>query len=143
MAVLPIPLILWGSIAFQSRLAPCYSEVREKVSLLSNRQSNNLSGSATTKSFTGEIEEIERLRLESEGYRQSNRRAIALSAAFVPLIRFVILGGFTAILPFGGMAVIQGTLAVGTYSVLVFLTQRLLWPLTRLGQTLDLYQRAT
>jgi ATP-binding cassette subfamily B protein len=31
---------------------------------------------------------------------------------------------------------------VGVYSVLVFLTQRLLWPLTRLGTTLDLYQRA-
>jgi ATP-binding cassette subfamily B protein len=31
---------------------------------------------------------------------------------------------------------------VGTYSVLVFLTQRLLWPLTRLGETLDLYQRS-
>ena len=142
MAMLPIPFILWGSIAFQSHLAPRYAEVREKVSLLSNRLSNNLSGIATIKSFTSESEEIERLRLESEGYRQSNRRAIALSAAFVPLIRFVILGGFTAILLFGGMQVIQGTLAVGTYSVLVFLTQRLLWPLTRLGQTLDLYQRA-
>ena len=40
------------------------------------------------------------------------------------------------------MSVVAGDLAVGTYSVLVFLTQRLLWPMTRLGQTLDLYQRA-
>jgi len=31
---------------------------------------------------------------------------------------------------------------VGAYSVMVFITQRLLWPLTRLGDTLDLYQRA-
>jgi ATP-binding cassette subfamily B protein len=38
--------------------------------------------------------------------------------------------------------VIQGELNVGAYSVLVFMTQRLLWPLTRLGQTIDLYQRA-
>ena len=37
---------------------------------------------------------------------------------------------------------VEGELAVGTYSVLVFLTQRLLWPLTRLGDTLDQYQRA-
>jgi ATP-binding cassette subfamily B protein len=29
---------------------------------------------------------------------------------------------------------------VGAYSVLVFLTQRLLWPFTRLGETVDLYQ---
>ena len=54
----------------------------------------------------------------------------------------IILLGFNGILLYGGMEVINGNLAVGTYSVLVFLTQRLLWPLTRLGQTLDLYQRA-
>ena len=31
---------------------------------------------------------------------------------------------------------------MGEYSVIVFITQRLLWPLTRLGETFDLYQRA-
>lgn len=142
MAMLPIPLILWGSIAFQNSLAPRYADVREKVSLLSSRLSNNLSGIMTIKSFTTETYEIERLREESEAYRRSNQQAIRLSAAFVPLIRIIILGGFTAILLFGGMEVVNNKLGVGTYSVLVFLTQRLLWPLTRLGQTLDLYQRA-
>jgi ATP-binding cassette subfamily B protein len=43
---------------------------------------------------------------------------------------------------YGGLLVIEGQLNVGAYSVLVFMTQRLLWPLTRLGQTIDLYQRA-
>jgi ATP-binding cassette subfamily B protein len=54
----------------------------------------------------------------------------------------IILLGFTALLLYGGMEAVAGTLSVGTYSVLVFLTQRLLWPLTRLGETLDQYQRA-
>ncbi len=142
MAMLPIPFILWGSIVFQKRLTPLYADVREKVSILNSRLSNNLSGITTIKSFTTEAYEIERLRIDSEAYRQSNRKAIAMSAAFVPLIRIVILVGFTAILLYGGMATVAGNLAVGTYSVLVFLTQRLLWPLTSLGQTLDLYQRS-
>ncbi|TAD90626.1 MAG: ABC transporter ATP-binding protein, partial [Oscillatoriales cyanobacterium] len=75
-------------------------------------------------------------------YRQSNRRAIVLSAAFIPLIRIIIFLGFIATLFLGGLEVVAGRLSVGTYSVLVFLTQRLLWPLTRLGDTLDQYQRA-
>ena len=142
MAILPIPFILWGSIAFQKKLAPRYADVRDKVSLLNSRLANNLSGITTIKSFTTEAYEIQRLTEESNNYRLSNKSAIAFSAAFIPLIRMLILMGFNGILLYGGMEVINGNLAVGTYSVLVFLTQRLLWPLTRLGQTLDLYQRA-
>ncbi|MTF37698.1 ABC transporter ATP-binding protein [Cyanobacterium aponinum AL20118] len=142
MTILPIPVIIWGAIAFQKLLAPRYGDVREKVSLLNGRLANNLTGITTIKSFTTEHYEIQRVRKDSEAYLDSNQKAIALSAAFVPLIRLVILVAFTAILLFGGMEVEKGNLAVGTYSVLVFMTQRLLWPLTRLGQTLDLYQRA-
>ncbi len=142
MAMLPIPFILWGSIGFQKLLAPRYADVREKVSLLNSRLSNNISGITTIKSFTTEAYELDRLRQDSQAYRKSNQKAIAFSAAFVPLIRLIILAGFTAILLYGGMEAVKGKLAVGTYSVLVFMTQRLLWPLTRLGQTLDLYQRS-
>ena len=142
MAIIPIPIIIWGSVAFQGWLAPRYADVREKVSLLNSRLANNLSGITTIKSFTTEKYEIERLRQDSNAYRESNQKAIALSAAFIPLIRMVILAGFTGILLYGGVQAASGALAVGTYSVLVFITQRLLWPLTRLGQTFDLYQRA-
>jgi ATP-binding cassette subfamily B protein len=44
LAMLPMPFIVWGSVAFQKRLAPRYADVREKVSLLSGQLSNNLSG---------------------------------------------------------------------------------------------------
>lgn len=142
LAMLPMPFIIWGAIAFQKLLAPRYADVRERVSLLNSRLSNNLSGIMTIKSFTAEDYEIQRIRDESEAYRLSNRRAIALSAAFIPLIRILILVGFTATLLYGGLDTVAGNMAVGTYSVLVFLTQRLLWPLTRLGETLDQYQRA-
>jgi ATP-binding cassette subfamily B protein len=52
-----------------------------------------------------------------------------------------ILAGFTMTLVVGGRAALRGDLAVASFSTLVFMTQRLLWPLTRLGETLDLYQR--
>ncbi len=142
MAMLPIPFIVWGTFAYQNLLAPRYADVREKVSLLNSRLSNNLGGITTIKSFTAENYEISRLADESEAYRRSNNRAIKLSAAYIPLIRMFILVGFTALLLFGGIAAVNGKISVGTYSVLVFLIQRLLWPLTKLGATFDQYQRA-
>ncbi|WP_404785494.1 ABC transporter ATP-binding protein [Altericista sp. CCNU0014] len=141
-AILPMPFIIWGAIAFQKVLAPRYAAVRERVSFLNSRLSNNLSGITTIKSFTTEAFEAEQIRRDSEAYRQSNRHAIALSAAFVPLIRILILLAFLATLGGGGLQVVAGNLTVGTYSVLIYLIQRLLWPLTRLGDTLDQYQRA-
>jgi len=139
---LPIPLILWGSIRFQRRLAPRYAEVRERAGAIAAALSNNLGGMLTIKSFAAEAWELKRLGAESQAYRQSNRRAIRLSAAFVPLIRFAILFAFLAILVIGGLQAWHGQIALGTYSFLVFITQRLLWPLTTLGRTLDDYQRA-
>lgn len=142
LAMAPIPFILWGSVTYQKHLGTRYEAVRERVADLNSLLSNNLRGVATIKAFDTEAFEIGRVEQESNRYREANHHAIALSAAFSPLIRLVIVVGFGATLVWGGFVTLEGGLAVGTYSVLVFMTQRLLWPLTRLGQTLDLYQRS-
>ena len=141
-AYLPIPVILWGSLRFQRQLAPRYREVRACAGDLASRLANNLGGMLTIKSFTAEALELEQLSRESQAYRSSNARAIRLSAAFIPLIRFAILFAFLSILLVGGFQALNGQLPVATYSVMVFITQRLLWPLTALGRTLDEYQRS-
>ena len=141
-AVLPIPVILWGSFLYQKKLQSRYQEVRHTAGQLNALLENDLTGMATIQSFTSEERELLRVEALSESYRSANKSAIRLSAAFVPLIRMAILAGFTATLLLGGKLALDGVLAVGAYSVLVFMTQRLLWPLTRLGETFDLYQRA-
>lgn len=142
LAILPIPLIVWGSFKYQRSLEPKYAEVRDAAGKMNALLENDLSGMSTIQSFTSEDIEVARVGALSEAYRQANKKAIRLSAAFTPLIRMAILCGFTATLLLGGWYTLEGVLAVGAYSVLVFMTQRLLWPLTRLGETFDLYQRA-
>ena len=141
-AVLPIPIIVWGSFKYQRSLEPRYAKVRDSAGKINALLENDLSGMSTIQSFTAEEREMVRVRDLSNEYRDANRDAIRLSAAFTPLIRMAILCGFTATLLLGGWLTLEGQLAIGAYSVLVFMTQRLLWPLTRLGETFDLYQRA-
>ena len=142
LAIMPIPVVIWGAFYFMRRAAPLYADVRAQVGALANRISNNMGGMATIKSFTAEERESQRLREASARYVAANRRAIRVSSAFVPIIRMAILMGFLTTFIVGGMQAIDGTLNVGAYGMLVFLTQRLLWPLTRLAQTVDLYERA-
>lgn len=142
MALVPMPFIIWGSVWFQKKLAPRYSVMRERAGETSSQLVNNLGGMATIKSFGTEEYENKRISRLSEKYKEANQSVIRLSAAFVPLIRMLILSGFIGILIFAGFKTLDGEMEVGLYSVLIFVTQRLLWPLTRLGETFDLYQRA-
>jgi len=141
-AIFPIPIIVGGSFMFQRRIGVRYAKVRKEVGDLNALLNNNLSGITTIKSFTAEEREVERVGVASRSYRDANRDAIRLSASFVPLIRMAILFAFTANMLVGGWLALEGELSIGAYSIIVFITQRLLWPLTRLGQTFDLYQRA-
>ncbi len=141
LAFLPIPLIVIGSLVFQRRLEPLYVRVRSAVADLSGTLSANLAGIATIKAFTAEDRERDRVAAVSQAYRDANTTAIRTSAAFVPLVRMAILAGFTCTLLLSGWATPRGQLEVGLYSVLVFMTQRLLWPLTDVAEVLDLYQR--
>tara|TARA_B100002052_G_scaffold134736_1_gene123769 strand:- start:981 stop:2741 length:1761 start_codon:yes stop_codon:yes gene_type:complete len=141
-AFIPIPIIIFGSFKFTSTIARRYESIRESIETLNSNLSNSISGILNVKSFTRETKELDRIESSSNEVRSANYHAIKLSAAFIPIIRVAILFGFTATLLIGGFLALDGEIKVATYSVLLFITQRLLWPLTELGDTFDLYQRA-
>ena len=141
-STLPVPLILGIAFYFQKNLSPRYIAVRESAGKISSTIFNNLTGIITIKSFTAEKNEFKRIDSLSEEYRDKNKKAIMLSSAFVPIIRVGVLSGFLATLVIGSFMTMNGQIAVGSFSVLVFLTQRFLWPFTSLGETVDKFERS-
>jgi ATP-binding cassette subfamily B protein len=142
LALIPVPLILYGAFWFQRKLATRYTAMREAAGAMATRLNNNLQGIATIKAYTAEDFEAGHIAQASIAYRERNREAIRLSAAITPVIRIAILAGFSVTMLYGGLMTLDGSLGVGSYSALVYLTQRLLWPLTRLAEMTDLYQRS-
>jgi len=142
LAILPVPLILFGAFWFMHRLGPRYAAAREAAADVSRRLGNNLPGMGTIQAYTAEEFEAAHVARASDAYRRRNAEAIRVAAAITPVIRIAILAGFVATLLYGGVLTLRGDLGVGSYSALVYLTQRLLWPLTRLAEMTDLYQRA-
>ena len=141
-SILPIPIILVIAFFFQKNLSPRYLAVRNAVGVLNNTIFNNLLGISTIKSFVTENLESKRVEELSTEYRLKNKHAIMLSSAFVPIVRMGVLSGFLGTMIIGSYLALDGTIAVGSYSVLVFLTQRFLWPFTTLGETVDLFERS-
>ena len=141
-AFIPIPIIIFGSLRFTNRIAERYTKIRNDIENLNANLSNSITGILTVKSFNREKKESERITLSSNEVKSANYHAIRLSAAFIPIIRIAILFGFTATLLIGGLLALDGEIKVATYSVMLFITQRLLWPLTELGVIFDSYQKA-
>ena len=142
-AFLPIPVIVVGSLLLP---APARAALRPgprgRRRPVRRADAPTWPASPTIKAFTAEDRERDRVAAVSTGLprRRTSARS-GPSAAFVPLVRMAILAGFTCTLLLGGWAALRGDLEVGLYSVLVFMTQRLLWPLTDVAEVLDLYQR--
>ena len=141
-AVLPVPIILFVASFFQKNLEPRYLNVRNAAGSLSSTIFNNLLGIMTIKSFTSEKLETQRISKLSKEYQLANKDAIKLSSAFVPVVRMGVLSGFLGTMVLGGFMAFSGAIAVGSFSVLLFLTQRFLWPFTRLGEIIDLFARS-
>lgn len=141
LTLLPIPFVIWIAYYFQNRLAFFYSTVRERVALLGGHIASRLFGIMTIKSYTTEHYEVECLEKESLLYKQDNHDASRVSAAYIPIVRMGILCGFIMSLVVGGLFALQGTLSISLYSILVFLTQRFLWPFTTVTTITDMYER--
>lgn len=141
-ALLPIPLIIIGGFRFRGRLAERYTAVREAASMLGARLSGIITGVVTIRAAVAEDEQVSLVQEASNRYIQANSEAISLSSAFVPIIRMSVLAGFLFTLVLGGWQTLDGKLSPAAYTVLVFLTQRLLWPFTTFGDMLDLYERS-
>ncbi len=142
--LLPVPLILWGSWFYQNLISPRYKQVREAVGGLSSRLENNIAGILVIKSFTAEVFESQRVSEASLDYKKANHAAIRFSSVYVPLIRMAVAIGFGGVLLLGSYWVLEdkGVLTVGELVLFSMLIQRMLWPLTRMGITLDEYERA-
>ncbi len=141
-AFIPIPVIIFGSYKFTQRIAERYSKIRNNIESLNAHLSNSITGVLTVKSFNRKDREYKRIDEASKEVKTANYEAIKLSAAFIPIIRIAILFGFTATLLIGGFLALDGQIKVAMYSVMLFITQRLLWPLTELGMIFDVYQKA-
>jgi ATP-binding cassette subfamily B protein len=142
--LVPLPIVLWGSLMYQRLISPRYRKVREAVGALSSRLENNIGGILVIKSFTAEKFESSRVADASRQYQKANFEAIKLSAVYVPLIRMAIAVGFGGVLLLGSYWVLEdkGLLTVGELVFFSMMIQRLLWPLTRMGVTLDEFERA-
>lgn len=141
-ALIPLPLLSL-SIYFVNNIIERRSEqIQKSQSRLSTFVQEAFSGIRVLKSFNREHESIRKFELESDEYKHQSLKLTKVQALFFPLIMGLI--GLSTILTIyaGSTEVIRGNLTLGNIAEFIIYVNLLTWPVTSLGYTSSLVQRA-
>ncbi|MBM3177937.1 MAG: ABC transporter ATP-binding protein [Bacteroidetes bacterium] len=141
-AIAPLPLLSFSIYYVHNIIEKRSTEIQESQSRLSTFVQEAFSGIRVLKSFARELDSGKRFLDESNVYRYQSVRLTRVQALFYPLM--VGLIGISTILTIyaGSDEVIGGRLSFGNIAEFVIYINLLTWPVTLLGWTSSMVQRA-
>jgi ATP-binding cassette subfamily B multidrug efflux pump len=141
-AIGPLPLLSICIFLVNNKMERRSEEIQKSQSKLSTFVQEAFSGIRVLKSFNREQESIGRFEEESNRYKQQSMKLTKVQSLFYPLIMGLI--GVSTILTVyaGSIEVINGNLTMGNIAEFIIYVNLLTWPVTSLGWTTSLVQRA-
>ncbi len=142
-ALVTAPLVAGATVLFGRRIHVLFTGVQEKFADISARVQENLAGVRVVRAYAREAREEDDFARVNDDYLEGNRRLVAWSVAFHPLLQALIGLGFAAVLWYGGLLVIRGRISVGQFVSFQLFLGKLAWPMIALGWVINLAQRGT
>ena len=141
-ALSPLPLLSLSIFLVNNKIEKRSEEIQQSQSRLSTFVQEAFSGIRVLKSFNRENESIAKFDAESEAYKRQSMKLTVVQSLFFPLIMGLV--GLSTILTVyaGSSLVINGTITVGVIAEFIIYVNLLTWPVTSLGWTTSLVQRA-
>ena len=147
--LLPLPLLAAFTLVFTRIVEPRYLGVRERIGDLNSRLENSVSGIEVVKTQGAEAFEVERVRAASEEYLRASLAALRVRITYFPGLNAISGAGFAVTFVVGGLWVlgtapfgVGGSLTPGAFVTFVIYAQQFVWPVVRLGDVVDDYERA-
>ncbi len=117
-------------------------DVQARLSDLSSRAEENLSGMRVIKGFRIEESEISRFNQCGLEFVRDKIRLANVESLFHPALDMVVAFGMVVLLYFGGNMVIAGSITLGSFIALESYMLKLSWPMMAIGWIINLYQRS-
>ena len=141
-SLIPLPLLSIGIFYVNNIIEHRSEEIQKSQSRLSTFVQEAFSGIRVLKSFTRENESVVNFSKESDEYKRQSLKLTRVQSLFFPLIMGLI--GLSTLLTVyaGSVEVINGNLTFGNIAEFIIYVNLLTWPVTSLGWTTSLVQRA-
>jgi len=141
--LLPLPVIAIIVNRFGQLVHKRFALVQEYFSVLTSRVQENLSGVRVIRAYNQEDYETEDFANHNKEYIRLNMSMIKIQAMLFPIL-FMLGGAINiSVLYFGGQAVINETISLGTLVAFFAYLTMLIWPMIAMGWVVALYQRGT
>jgi ATP-binding cassette, subfamily B, multidrug efflux pump len=141
-ALSPLPLLSLSIFLVNNKMERKSEQIQKHLSKLSTFVQEAFSGIRVLKSFNREDQSMQKFALESDQYRRQSLKLTKVQSLFYPLIMGLI--GVSTLLTIyaGSTEVINGNLTFGNIAEFIIYVNLLTWPVTSLGWTTSLVQRA-
>ncbi|HEY0656559.1 MAG TPA: ABC transporter ATP-binding protein [Chryseosolibacter sp.] len=141
-AISPLPILSLSIFLVNNKMERRSEEIQKSQSRLSTFVQEAFSGIRVLKSFNREHESIAKFEEESNLYKRQSMKLTKVQSLFYPLI-MALIGLSTILTVYAGSAlVIKGSITLGTIAEFIIYVNLLTWPVTSLGWTSSLVQRA-
>ena len=132
-ATLPVPLLAVGAWFYSTKGRDRYKNQREASSDLNALLHDNISGIRQIKAYAAEREELARFNRFSDILRRANLRMMKWWALYSPGMSLLRMTGYVLVLAFGGRAVMEGTLSLGSFTGFLLFLSLFYEPIDRLN----------
>jgi ATP-binding cassette subfamily B multidrug efflux pump len=141
-ALSPLPLLSLSIFLVNNKIERKSEQIQKHQSKLSTFVQEAFSGIRVLKSFNREEESMKNFAKESDHYKRQSLKLTKVQSLFFPLIMGLI--GVSTLLTVyaGSVEVINGRLSFGNIAEFIIYVNLLTWPVTSLGWTTSLVQRA-
>lgn len=141
-ALAALPAVAVTTKVFGARIHRHFERVQSEFAQLTARAQENLAGVRVVRAFAREGVEEAAFGERNREYVAANLRLARWQTAFHPALQGLIGLGFAAVLGFGGLRVLAGSITLGELVAFHFFLAKLVWPMIAIGWVINLAQRA-
>ncbi len=142
LVIIPVPLLVVGLRAFNTRVRPVYRRVRHRLGDINAQLQDNLSGMKVIQAFGQEERALQRFTTQSEEYYQARVKGVLYWSTFFPAMSFLASLGTVIVLGAGSVMVVNGSLSLGTLVAFLAYMASFYEPINRLTEVDDIFQQA-
>jgi ABC-type multidrug transport system fused ATPase/permease subunit len=142
-ALAPVPVVVYVTYRYSRLARPALQEVQQRIAELTADIQENIAGVRVIKAFAREAQQ--RARFEHSVARVFGQSMVEarLQARYNPLLGFLPQLGLAAILLVGGQEFVHHQLSIGQFSAFYIYVLMLISPMSTLGVSLGMAQRAS